>query len=208
MSGKRYLLLEVDETRAAELLAALRQRSYIKPINLLAASDRSRFDECPACRESLSKPTIATVTEHMVYGCLSILQAMRISKTAVVYNHSLIKEVRPVDHQRAVPFPYKYLYHARLLGIIDHFLDGSQETFFVTTKGMDFLRGDEELSPARVTVVKNVIIESGGTIALDDVKRKDVARFSETVIKLREAIKALPETTMQFVKSGQVPLLK
>lgn len=208
MSGKRYLLIEVDEAKADSLLTALLERSYIKHVNLFRLPDRDAFDECPVCKEELSKQWVATVTDQMVYGCLQILTMMRHSKTAVVYNKSFLDEVRPIDRPRAVPFPYKLLYAARLLGIVDWFQDGSQDTFYITTKGMAFLSGDEELKPARLMVANHVVIESSGSMWLDDVKRKDVAKFSEAVIKLREAVKALPETTLQFVKSGQVPLLK
>lgn len=208
MSDKRYLLLEVDESRADELLTALQQRSYIKHVNIFRLPDRDAFDNCPVCKEELANKWVATVTDQMVYGCVRILTIMKHNKTVVLYNKSFLDEVRPIDRERSAPFPYKLLYAARLLGIVDHFVDGTQDTFYVTTKGMAFLSGDEEIKPAKITVANNVVLESSGSMWLDDVKRKDVAKFSEAVIKLRDAIKVIPETTLQFVDTGQVPLLK
>ena len=207
LSATRYILLEVDSSKADELIAALVKRSYIKSVDLTKLEQRKLHTECPVCHKELTREWVATVTDQVVYGCLSILNGMKTNKSVVIYNKSYIEEVRPIDRPRSVPFPYKPLYTARLLGLVGHFVDGSQDTFYVTPKGIEFLAKDEPLTPCRVTVVDNTVLDSSGSMKLDDVKSKDRAKFSETVLRLREAVKALPETTLTFVRTGQVPLL-
>ena len=204
---KEFILLEVDAQRADELRDALVKRSWIRIVDLFTVEHHNLYKTCPACQNELQKQWVATVSEQLIYACLRMLQAMKADKTTVVYNKSLIVEVRPIDEPRACQFPPKLLHIASLLGMVKYFKDGSQDTYYLSEAALKFLTEDAPLSPASVTVIGETPVLYSGSVLLKDLKVKDAVKFSETVIRLREAVKALQETTRQFVQTGQVPLI-
>lgn len=206
MAGKRYLLLEVDASRYDELTKALTTRSYIKSIDLFNLKDRSYFSDCPVCAKPLIKEWVGTVTEQMVTGCYSILVGMIKTKTVVLYNKSFIDNVRPIDRSRAVSFPYKLLFTARSLGIIGHYLDGDQDTFFITNKGMKFLVGSEDLSPSQLTFIDYKVVGSEGKLNVEYVKAKDKVGYAATLLNIKDTIKRLPSHVLEFIQSGQTSI--
>lgn len=207
MADKRYILLAVDDNRADELLKVLSKRSYIQHINFELIDQRRGFKFCPLCREELEKEWKVFVTEKMLEACLIILQGMKRTPTMVVYGYSMIEEVRPIDYERAVPISPKTLYAAKLLGLIGHYLDGTQDTYYVTEIGFNFLSNKKPLAPSELVVVKDKIMSSSGSIQIEEVKRKDPIKFNTLLKSLEDAVDNLPNEVVDFVRTGQISLL-
>lgn len=204
---KRYILLEVSESKAKDLIDALTKRNYLRLINLDNIDDRRLFEACPVCDEDLSKEWHVTITETILEGCLSLLQKMETYKSIVLYHKSFLEEVRPIDAARSLKFHARQLFAAKLLGIIGHFKDGTQDTFYITDKGIRFMRGDVALSPCNLVVVNNKVITADGTMMIEETKRKDSIKFNNLLTNIRKAIDNLPIEVLNFVRSGQVSLL-
>jgi hypothetical protein len=101
----------------------------------------------------------------------------------------------------------KTLYAAKLLGIINHYLDGSQDTFYITETGLNFLADKKPISPAELIIVKDKVLMSTGTIKASEVKHKDVSKFNKLLSDLDKAIDDLPNEVLDFVKTGQMSLI-
>ena len=204
--AKRYIVLEVDDAKAEELMTALGKRSYIRCLDMYNAQDRKSFRNCPACNQKMPSAWTGTVTDQLVTNCLAIITTMIKSKSVVIYNKSFIDEVRPIDHARAVQVPYRQLFVGRKLGIIGHHMDGSQDTFYVTKLGVDFLSGKKDLKPSTLTIVEDRVIHADGTINIQDIKSKDNAKHMTTLLNVEDAIKRLPSHVVQFITSGQTSI--
>ncbi len=207
MASKRYILLEVDDHRADELMTALGKRDYIKRVSFDTIEQRRAFKECPICQEELEKEWKVTVTEKILESCLAILQGMKTSRTMVVYSYSLIEEVRPIDYERSVAVQTKILLAARLLGIVGHYLDGTQDTFYVTEVGLKFLAGKKPISPSELIVIKGKTMRSSGSMEIGEVRHKEPLKFNNLLLALEKAVKGLPDDVVEFSRTGQASLL-
>ena len=200
----RYVLLEVSDNRCDELVAALLKRDYIKVVDVNSLESRAKLAACPSCARSFSKVTYRTVDEPLLWDLLAILRGMKHNRSVVLYEED--SEIRPVDAERYVKVGVRTRKMAEILGLITAVTDGSTPTHFVNKKCMQFLRGDAVLSPAKVAISEGRVLDVSGELHIDQVKGKDGVVMSLRH-DLRDAIKNIPKSTIDFVDSGQTMLL-
>jgi hypothetical protein len=206
--GKRLVLLEIDESRAQELLDALAKRSYVKIIPTpYTRMQRNELIACPACDRKFGNERLVTVTEEIVQSLICMLETMSIAKSVVLIDNTEDIQRLPIpERARVVRFPERSKDHSLMLGLIQQFMDGRQETFFVTTKGINFLLDRSPLSPAKIIMSDGHVLAREGSMSMLDVKFKDKVRKGHLAGAARRAFHLLPVMTKEFVESGQIPL--
>lgn len=208
MTDKKYILLEVDATRHDELLEALLKRNFIRHVVLTTQDDRSKFETCPACERKFARESTVIPTDEMIEALLRVLVKMKLSKTVVFFNAKCpLDQLRIIDTERAVEFQHYLIPKAENLGLIARFVDGTQDTWYVTKKAIDFLTGKEPLSPCKLVTAEGILLSSSGSMMVEEVKSKDKIRLHRLLTECKDAVKDLSAATMKFIESGQMTLL-
>lgn len=205
--SKRFLLLEVEESRADELRDALEKRSYLRVLDM-NRENRSRLVSCPFCTRKLGSESAASITVEMLEALVLMLQAMAVSRSVVLY-HAPALWTRLSVHAQERAVLVSAVMHSRLLDfkLIEGLADGSQMTYFVTARAMDFLSGDARFSPATVIKADGIELAQEGDVHLDEIKVKDRIKYDIVRREARVAIDRLPMKVQQFVRTGQISLL-
>lgn len=201
----RTIIFEVEESRADGLVQALTKRDYISLISL-DREGRKRFRDCPACHKRLSKEVSYTINEKMLDAMLAMIRKMSVAKSVVLVNKENPMEMLPeAEKPRAVEFDDRLLERAEVLGLVTPFMDGNRKTYF--TKALDFFLSAEAHKPSTMVTLDGEVVETSGVIVFDDVKLKNENRRDKLKREFREAIKAIPESTITFVEKGQMSLV-
>lgn len=201
----RTVILEVEESRADGLIDALTKRDYISLVSM-DREGRKRFRDCPCCHKRLSKEVSYTINEKMLDAMLAMVQKMSVAKSVVLVNRENPMEMLPdAEKPRAVEFDHRMLERAEVLGLVTSFMDGNRKTYF--TKALDFFLGAEAHKPSTMVTLDGEVVETSGVIVFDDVKLKDENRRNRLKREFREAVKAIPESTMTFIEKGQMTLV-
>ena len=85
-------------------------------------------------------------------------------------------------------------------------MDGEQDTYFITAKGLKFL-GGEEVSPTKVIVVNDQIVDSSGSMIIEQVRFRNIVRHETLIRSLKRLIKELPSEVRDFVLGNQMSLI-
>ena len=207
--GKRLVLLEIEEARAQELLDALAKRSYVKLIP--APYTRMQRDEliaCPACNHKFGHERTVTVTEEIVLSLVCMLEKMKLAKSVVLVDDEEDIQLLPVpERERAVVFQERHKAHALMLGLIQQFMDGRQETYFVTKNSINFLLDKAPISPAKIIMSDGQVLAREGSMTMEDVKYKDRIKKDRLAWAAKRAYNVMPVPVKEFVESGQIPLM-
>ena len=204
---KKYLVLEIDAGKVEELAQALSKRPYIKILSL-SREDRERLEACPACGRKFSREVVVTVNAEMLTFLVQMLRRLKVAKSVVLVNkRNPIDTVMVPDRERAVAFPHPLIEKAELLSLIKKFDDGSTETYFITKKGLSFLSGREPLKPSRYIVSDGKVLEMSGQLDINDVKFSDRVDHDKLMREAKKAVLDLPDKVVQFIQSGQIPLM-
>lgn len=201
-----YLLLAVNSERAADLRSALEKREYIRFVEL-DRETRKKLTACPACKRKFNREITYTITEELVEALAAMVDGMRRAKSVVVINKkNHLKDVVLHERPRAVEVPPAILRRAMFLELIEHFLDGEQDTYFVTAKGLDFL-GGETVSPSTVVIVNDQIIDSSGSMKIEQVRFRNIVRHEMLIKSVKRLMRELPSEVRDFAAGKQMPLL-
>lgn len=201
----RTVILKIDEGKADGLLEALSLRSYIEIINL-DREERKRLRVCPACDQTLKKEVLFSINEKLLMAMLAMLRVMAKSKSVILVNKdNPIEDISPVEREICVEFDPKLLAAAETLGLIRPFVDGSRKTYF--TDALEFFLNEEPHSPSSFVTLNGEVIETSGVFFFDEVKLKDEKTRDRLRREFRDAIRAIPNSTVIFVKKGQMSLV-
>ena len=203
--ARRTVVLSVDEGKADDLLEALSKRPYIEVISMDRAG-RKRLRDCPCCRRVLSKESAFVINEKMVLAMLGLIKAMTVARTVILINkENPIDDIPSIERDRTCEFDHRLADKAEVLGLIQPFMDGTRETYF--TDSLDFFLGEESHSPCNLTTLDGEVVETGGSMFFDEVKLKDENSRDRLKREFRDAIRAIPKSTITFVKQGQMSLV-
>ena len=205
--SSRILILDVDEDKYDGLVDALVKRSHIRVVPM-DREGRKVLIDCPCCKRKLSKESSFTINEQVVHALLRIVEKMRLTKTVILVNKDNPKAAfSTVEHERCVEADPAVIYRAETLGLLRPFLDGSRRTHFVTSAGLKFLSGESPASPCTMVVLDGEVVDTGGELAIEDVKFKDAHRGGLVARDAARAVKALPDGVVSFVVNGQMSLI-
>ena len=206
MSDPVYMLLAVNDERAADLRAALEKREYIRFVDL-DRETRKKLADCPACGRKFIREVTYTITEELVESLAIIVGGMRQAKSVVIVNKkNHLKDVILHERPRMVEVPAAMLRRTMFLGLVERFMDGEQETYFVTGKGLDLLTG-EPVSPATVVIVNDLIIDEMDEMTIEQVKFRNVVRHEILIKSVKRLVKELPKEVRDFAAGNQMPLI-
>jgi len=206
MAESVYLLLAVNDERVAELREALEKREYIKVIDL-DRETRKKIGVCPACGRKFHRETTYIITEDLVEALAAMISGMRQAKSVVIINKkNHLKDVTLHERPRSVEVPAAILRRAVFFGLVEHLLDGEQDTYFVTAKGLEFMDG-ETVSPATVVIVNDQIIDSSGSVKIEQVRFRNMTRHEMLIKSVKKLIKELPKEVRDYVVGNQTSLI-
>ncbi len=206
MAAPVYLLLAVNDERAADLRVALEKREYIKLIEL-DRDTRKKLVGCPACGRKFAREITYTITEELVEALAAMVDVMRRAKSVVIINKkNHLKDIVLHERPRTVEVPPAILRRAMFLGLIEHFLDGEQDTYFVTAKGLYFLEG-ETVEPSTVVVVNDQIIDSSDSMKIEQVRFRNIVRHEMLIKSAKRLIREMPKEIRDFAVGKQMPLV-
>lgn len=201
----RTVVLDVEESKVDGLLEALTKRPYITVVSM-DREGRKRLRTCPCCKERIKKEKPYTIDEKMLRAMLRMIGGMSVSKTVILTNKdTLLSDVPPVEHERCVEFEVPLLKKAESLGLLKPFIDGARKTYF--TDALDFFLNEEPHSPASMVTIQGELVETSGSMFFDEVKLKNEKSRDQLKRELRDAIKKIPESTITFLRSGQLSLV-
>lgn len=205
--SRRIIVLDVEADKHDGLVDALCKRPYIHFIPMDREA-RRQLVHCPACKHKLSKETSFTLNEQVVDSLLKIVDKMKVAKTVILVNKdNPLSRIPPVEHERCVEVDPLVVFRAETLGLLKAFVDGSRPAYYVTMAGIDFLSGERPASPCTMCVLDGEVVELSGEMMIENVKFKDVHRAGSVARDAARAVKALPESVMSFVTSGQMSLI-
>lgn len=203
----RILILDVDADKYDGIVEALRKRPSVRVVSMDREA-RKGLRECPACNRKLSKESSFTLDEKIVDSLIKIAEKMRVAKTVVLVNEdNPLAALSSVEHERCVEIDPVVIYRAEILGLLKPFLDGSRNTHYITTAGLEFLSGEKPASPCTMFVLDGEVVETSGELAIENVKFKDVHRAGSVARDGARTVKAIPEHVMSFVANGQMSLI-
>jgi len=201
----RTVVLNVEESKVEGLLEALIKRPYIAVVSM-DREGRKRLRTCPCCNEKVRKEISFTINEKLLHAMLGVIRGMSISKTVILTNKdTLLEDVPPVEHARCVEFESTLLKKAEALGLLKPFIDGARKTYF--TDALDFFLNEESYSPSVMVTLQGEVVETSGSMFFDEIKIKDEKFRDKIKREFRDAIRAIPDSTITFVKSGQLSLV-
>lgn len=203
--AKQIVILRVDEDRAQGLIDALSTRDHIEIVTM-DREGRKRFRDCPACKRKLAKEMIHPINEKMLNALLGVVKKMSVAPSVVLVNkENPLDSIPPVERDRTCEFDLKLLGWAETLGLLTPFTDGNRQTYF--TQALGFLSNEVSHSPSYLVSIDGEVAETGGSAFFDEVKFKDNAVRDRLKRDFREAIKAIPKSTITFVEKGQMSLV-
>jgi SOS-response transcriptional repressor LexA len=206
MAEPTYLLLAVNSERAADLRAALEKREYIRIVEL-DRDTRKKLEGCPACGRKFNRETTYTITEELIESLGIMLAGMRHAKSVVIINKkNHLKDVILAERPRAVEVPPAILKRAIFLELVEQYIDGEQDTYFVTAKGLSLLDGGT-VTPSTVVVVNDQIIDTSGSMKIEQVRFRNIVRHEILIKSLKRLIRELPSEVRDFVVGNQMPLI-
>ena len=186
-------------------MVALRKRPYISFIDM-DREGRKRLRDCPCCHERIKKERSYDIDEKLLGEMLKMIKVMSVAKCVVLVNKTNpIENIPSVERERCSEFDQSLLEKAEVLGLIQPFMDGARKTYF--TDALDFFLNEESHSPSHMVTLQGVVVETSGAMYFDDVKIKDKKSRDRIKREFRDAIKAIPESTITFVKNGQLSLV-
>jgi hypothetical protein len=201
----RTVVLSVEESKVDGLLDALTKRPYITVVSM-DREGRKRLRTCPCCKERIKKERPSTIDEKMLRAMFRVIRGMSVSKTVILTNKdTLVEEVPHIERERCVEFEVPLLEKAESLGLLKPFIDGARKTYF--TDALDFFLNEEPHSPALMVTLQGELVETSGSMFFDEVKLKDEKSRDQLKREFRDAIKKIPDSTITFVKSGQLSLV-
>jgi len=205
LTSTRTIILQVQEDKADGLLEALGKRPYIEA-TVMDRDERKRLRTCPCCAQVLKKEVTFSINEKLMMAMLDLLRAMSKSKSVILVNkHNPIENIPAIEREICSEFNSKLLMAAEVLGLVKPFVDGSRKMYF--TDALDFFLNEERHSPATLITLNDEVIETSGAMFFDEVKLKDEKTRDRLRREFRDAIRAIPESTITFVKNGQLSLV-
>lgn len=205
--SNRILVLDVDADKYDGIVEALSKRPSVRVVSMDREA-RRHLRECPACHRKLSKESAFTLDEKIVDALIRVVQKMRVSKTVVLTNEDNPQAgLSTIEHERCVEVDAVVIHRAMTLGLLKSFMDGARLTHYVPTAGLDFISGEKPASPCTMYVLDGEIVEISGELTIENVKFKDVHRAGSVARDGARAVKALPESVLSFVNSGQMSLI-
>ena len=118
MSDPVYMLLAVNDERAADLRAALEKREYIRFVDL-DRETRKKLADCPACGRKFIREVTYTITEELVECLALMVEGMRQAKSVVIVNKkNHLKDVILHERPRMVEVPVNMLKRTMFLGLV------------------------------------------------------------------------------------------
>jgi hypothetical protein len=205
--SNRILILEVDADKYDGIVEALSKRASVRVVSMDREA-RKHLRECPACHRKLAKESSFTLDEKIVDALIRVAEKMRIAKTVVLVNEDNPQAaLSSIEHERCVEVDAMVIHRALTLGLLKSFMDGARLTHYVTTAGLEFLSGEKPASPCTMYVLDGEVVETGGELAIENVKFKDVHRAGSVARDGARAVKAIPEHVMSFVINGQMSLI-
>lgn len=203
--AKTTIILSVDEGKASGLVSALGKRDYIDVISL-DREGRKKLRDCPACHKQLSKERKHVIDDKLLGPMLGLVRKMAISKTIILTNkENPYENIPPVEQERCQEFEMRLLRKAEALGLVTSFMDGSRKTYF--TDALPFLLNEESHSPSYMITLDGEVVETGGSVFLDEVKFNNDTQKDRLKKDLRKAVESIPDSTVTFVKNGQMSLV-
>jgi hypothetical protein len=207
MSGRRFIVINVEENRADELISALGKRSYLQVVNL-DREERQRLGKCPACLKPFSEEKALPISGKLVEKLVAIAETMKITRSVLLYNSKTpLSSIIEHEHPRCVeldPLSIDYAVNAGLLQVVQ---DGRHRAFHLTGKALKYLSG-ESISPSRL------IFADGKLVATDDaqtditkLKIKDRVALDKLVASAKRAVHQIPKPVLDFIENGQVSIL-
>jgi hypothetical protein len=204
---RETIILEVEVGRAEDLREALSKRAYIDIVTL-SREERKKRKSCPCCKRKFSREIIYYVSDQVLEGLLAMLEKHAIAKSLVITNKKRRADrLPPVELERAVDFGYLAFERAKHLGLVSEFMDGSRETYHLTSAAFAFLSDKAPLSPGTVVLLDGEVVDSFGEIALDGVRFKDRVRRDEVLKHIKRAVKNVPKHVVEFIEQGQMSLV-
>ena len=203
--ARRTVILQVEESKADGLVDALSKRDYISVVRM-DREGRKHLRDCPACNKRLSQEVSYTINEKMLEAMLGVIRKMSVSKGVILINkENPLNLIPDVEHRRCVEFDHKLAARAEALGLLTPFMDGDRQTYF--TEALDFFLCADSHEPSPLVTLDGEIVDKGGVIAFEEVKLKDEKRRDQLKRLFREAVGAIPESTITFVENGQMSLV-
>jgi len=203
--SKRTVILSVDEGRAQGLVDALGKRDYITVVTL-SREQRKSLRECPCCKKPLSKERKFVINDKLLGPLLGLVRKMAVAKTVILTNkENPFENIPPVEQERCAEFDAKLLHKAEILGLVKPFVDGERRTYF--TDALPFLLNEEGHDPSYMITLDGEVVETGGSSFFDEVKFNNDVQRDRMKKDFREAIKAIPKSTITFVENGQMSLV-
>jgi hypothetical protein len=207
---KKYVVLEIDESRAQELLDALLKRSFLKIHSVpLGRAERKALETCPACLRKLGRESVITVNDEVIDGLMNVLSMMKrgIKSVVISWRPEAIQDLSIHEQKRAVVVHQDILKKCVLLGLMEPFMDGRQLTHFVTAKALRFLESEEPLTPSRIIYGDGYELTREGTLWFKDVKYKNQIQKDMDMREAKRLVRGLPDRVREFVEKGQIPLI-
>jgi len=204
--ARKVFVLEVDEDKAASLIEALSARSFLS-VYTLDRETRKAHKSCPCCGKRLSKEVVVDLGEDLLRELLRIVKAMQVSKSVILVNKDNPKDrLPPGEFDRCLEMSPLVVTRLEDLGLIRSFQDGARKTYHVSAQALSFLQTGGAYSPAFAVYVDKVLVDKGGSVAIEDLSFKLVSagRFRKEAFDL---VDQLPERIVGFVMTGQIPLV-
>lgn len=207
MTQRRYILLEVEDARAEELLAVLGKRSYIKVL-ALDRKERQQLGKCPACSNPFPEEKAVSISHKLVEGLISIAERMQSTRSVLLFNGKSPKsQISEHEHPRCIEMDQISIEYAVNAGLLHEGRDGKHRAFYLSKKALAFLSG-EAVSPSRL------IFADGKLVGVDTqptditkVKIKDRVARDRLISHAKRVVRQLPAPILEFIEKGQVPIL-
>lgn len=204
--ARRTLVVEVDEERVDAFVDALSHRSYLR-IYELDRSERKQRKVCPCCGKRLSKEQVVRLDEDYLTDLLRVAEGMARAKSVILTNRSNpLSSLPPGEHERCITMSERFVARLADFGLIAKFMDGARETYHLTASAVLFLRDETSHSPAELAYLDGKLVESGGSVAMEDIVFKTVTK-GQFLREAKDIVDRIPARFMSFVNTGQMPLV-
>lgn len=202
----KIIVLEVPEDKCDGLIEAMQKRAYT--VHVMDREGRKKLVDCPGCKRRLAKESSFTINEHFLEALTAIAAKMSVAKTVIITNKENPRDsIPPVEHPRCVEIDPAMAFRAEAFGLIKRFQDGDRVTHYVTTAGLEFLKGEKPASPCTVVTLDGEVVETSGELLIESVKFKDEIRAGTLKRAALDAVKRIPEQHVNFVINGQMSLI-
>jgi len=207
MSGKRFIVLEVEEARADELIAILSKRAYLSVLKM-DRDDRRRLEECPACLRQFSEEKSVPIHAKLVEKLVGIAETMKIARSVLLCNtKNPSSSISSHEKPRCLEMDQASIDFAVYSGLLCEYQDGRYKAHYLTSKALRYLDGDP-ISPSRVVFVDgNPVDCDQSTTSISRLKFKDKVAHDKLMARAKRAVAELPSSAREFIENGQVSIL-